>query len=259
MNRKNFKGFTLLELLTVVLIIGILVSVAVPQYRVATEKAKVMSILPIMRQIRVAQEAYSLENDGALACDLAKLNVKVDVVKEYNQAYDNDPQGERIRNKSGQVISQPADKRDNQRFNCGYSVDHPWEEGEPWFGNAWKITLKSKDVLQLGNHQVTFNSAGNHLWIDYHLLGTYGEYAGQWSYTGCKSDYHRCDAVCYARCKDSIWEKVCKSISGGNLALVTPTTTSINNCPSGGVDGTKYCIKGAAPQSKCPNGSTPHD
>lgn len=55
MRNKNQKlGFTLLELLVVVLIIGILASIALPQYQMAVTKAKVASILPLMRRFKDA-------------------------------------------------------------------------------------------------------------------------------------------------------------------------------------------------------------
>ena len=54
------KGFTLLELLVVVLIIGILAAVASPQYKMAVTKAKVAAILPIMRRWKDAYMEWKL-------------------------------------------------------------------------------------------------------------------------------------------------------------------------------------------------------
>ena len=59
---KNCKGFTLLEMLVVVLIIGILAGIALPQYQMAVTKAKVASILPIMRRWKDALMEYKLQH-----------------------------------------------------------------------------------------------------------------------------------------------------------------------------------------------------
>ena len=60
--KNSSKGFTLLELLVVVLIIGILASIALPQYKMAVIKAKVASTLPIMRRWKDAITEYKLQH-----------------------------------------------------------------------------------------------------------------------------------------------------------------------------------------------------
>lgn len=59
---KNKKGFTLLELLVVVLIIGILAAIALPQYRKSVEKAKLAEALMNLKSLEGSIERYILAN-----------------------------------------------------------------------------------------------------------------------------------------------------------------------------------------------------
>ena len=53
-NRKSVHGFTLIEMLTVVVIIGILTGIVVPQYRRAIQRAKVTQAISMLRVINDA-------------------------------------------------------------------------------------------------------------------------------------------------------------------------------------------------------------
>jgi prepilin-type N-terminal cleavage/methylation domain-containing protein len=62
--RKNNKGFTLIELMIVVVIIGILAALAIPRFMEASKKAKISEARNVLKQCYVQAAAY-YEEKGA--------------------------------------------------------------------------------------------------------------------------------------------------------------------------------------------------
>ncbi|MFA7537742.1 MAG: type IV pilin protein [Candidatus Cloacimonadaceae bacterium] len=60
---RNESGFTLIELMIVIVVIGILATLAVPKYMTVTRKAKESEAKMFLSQLHSLQEAYYREND----------------------------------------------------------------------------------------------------------------------------------------------------------------------------------------------------
>jgi prepilin-type N-terminal cleavage/methylation domain-containing protein len=75
---KNTNGFTLVELLVVVLIIGILSSIALPQYQKAVERGKMTEAVVVLRAIANANQLFRMQNGRyANADEIESLNVDI--------------------------------------------------------------------------------------------------------------------------------------------------------------------------------------
>ncbi|HET8657151.1 MAG TPA: prepilin-type N-terminal cleavage/methylation domain-containing protein [Longimicrobiaceae bacterium] len=63
-NLKKNDGFTLIELMIVVVIIGILAAIAIPKFSQVSKNAKQSEAYPVLAQICTLQQSYFLKNDA---------------------------------------------------------------------------------------------------------------------------------------------------------------------------------------------------
>jgi len=73
---KNNKGFTLVEMMVVVVIIGILVAIALPQYRRTIERSKAAQALTLLKAIEQAYKFAYLKN-GTRPKTFDELDVEI--------------------------------------------------------------------------------------------------------------------------------------------------------------------------------------
>ena len=95
MRTGNKKGFTLIELMIVVVIIGILAALAIPRFMRSTTKAKQSEAKQLLKQIYTMQHAYRQEFNAyclngvsatAGSVNFARLGVDVGLSARYTYA-----------------------------------------------------------------------------------------------------------------------------------------------------------------------------
>ncbi|TBR15250.1 prepilin-type N-terminal cleavage/methylation domain-containing protein [bacterium] len=69
------KGFTLIELIVVIIIVGILAMIGFSQYSKVVEKGRTAEAKSVLGSLRTAEAAYSLEN-GAYTATITNLPVE---------------------------------------------------------------------------------------------------------------------------------------------------------------------------------------
>ena len=86
--QKNHKrGFTLLELLVVVLIIGMLAAIAVPKYQESVEKAIMQEAIINLKAIADANERFYMINGRYADCsEMSLLDIEIPgEIKKWSQ------------------------------------------------------------------------------------------------------------------------------------------------------------------------------
>ena len=140
---KSHTGFTLMELLVVVLIIGLLAAVALPQYQKAVAKARASEMVVMIDTLQKAIDAYVLENgyqDVSFAGADSPLVISYSVeqiAKAFNYYFDNSASGGWSIFCTSAEEGYPAEcaimiaSSDRVDFNILH------EENQPWMGHCY--------------------------------------------------------------------------------------------------------------------------
>ena len=102
---KKRKGFTLIELVVVIAILGILAAIAIPRFTQMTDKANQSAFESTHRTIVAAVQMYMAANDGATPAGLTNLSEYLNDTSSISKPDDAKPDGATYEVSNGKVTS----------------------------------------------------------------------------------------------------------------------------------------------------------
>ncbi len=171
-NKQNKKGFTLLEMLVVILIIGILAAIALPQYQMAVKKAEFARLQPMTKALLDAEERYFLTNGTYTGIE----NLDIDMPgATYVNVYGSILANGSICscNGNGQwLFCATKDKRNAYGVIPSNSNSYPWGAGKKYCG-ACSLDTEDKynKFCQKMTNRTSVSIRSNWLIVDYYCQG----------------------------------------------------------------------------------------
>lgn len=168
-SRRNKQGFTLMEMMVVILIIAVLTTIAMPVYRVAVEKARATQGITSLTQIAKAQKTYNAKR-GEYADNMLGLSLEMkdsegsnvtgaefsDQYFDYKIFGDEFERARATRNTgeyelsvdygTGEVFCRPIEHKICQQLNLkeGRTFELPWEDCagqlDSWWSNNFNAS-----------------------------------------------------------------------------------------------------------------------
>ena len=80
---KKNKGFTLIEIMIVVMIIGILLAIAVPNFVRARDTSRASTCVANLKQVDSAKEQYAMENRLGAGATVTQANIVPNYIRTF--------------------------------------------------------------------------------------------------------------------------------------------------------------------------------